>query len=181
MTKKDEIIMIAADLIHEYGYNNIGIKRILDEANIPKGSFYHYFKSKEDLALAVIEFHIENTKIIFNEIDRSIEGLRSFFNIFFMRLEEMEYKRGCPVGNLILELADLGDSYRNKLLEWLKYLEDEIVEILENSEIKERINPRSMASFIVTTFEGAIMKVKLEKTRTAIDEFDYYIFQCLLK
>ncbi|WP_432405391.1 hypothetical protein [Wukongibacter sp. M2B1] len=34
MTKKDEIITIAADLIHEYGYNNIGIKRILDEANI---------------------------------------------------------------------------------------------------------------------------------------------------
>lgn len=181
MTKRDEIIIIAADLIHEHGYNNIGIKKILDEANIPKGSFYHYFKSKEDLALAVIEFHIENTKIIFSGIDRSIEGLRSFFNIFFMKLEELEYKRGCPIGNMILELSDLGESYRNKLLEWLKYLEGEIVDILENSEIKENINPRSMASFIVTSFEGAMMKTKLEKTRVAIDEFDYYIFQCLLK
>lgn len=181
MAKKDEIIIIAANLIHEYGYNNIGIKKILDEANIPKGSFYHYFKSKEDLGIAVIDFHIDNTKLIFNQVDKSIEGIRSFFNVFFMRLEEMEYKRGCPIGNLILELADLKESFREKLLEWLRFLEDEITEILKNSQVKKDIDPRSMASYIVTNFEGAIMKAKLEKNKSAIDEFNYYIFECLLK
>lgn len=181
MTKKDEIISIAADLIHEYGYNNMGIKKILDEANIPKGSFYHYFKSKEDLAISVIDFHIENTKLIFNQVDRSIEGIRSFFNVFFMRLEEMEYKKGCPIGNMILELADLKENFRNKLLEWTRFIEDEIAEILRNSEFKRDIDPISMASYIITNFEGAILKAKLEKNKTPIDEFNYYIFECLLK
>ena len=46
MNKKDEIIFTAARLMHEKGYHNAGIKSILDELNIPKGSFYHYFKSK---------------------------------------------------------------------------------------------------------------------------------------
>lgn len=181
MTKRDEIIVIAANLIHEYGYNNIGIKKILEEANIPKGSFYYYFKSKEDLALAVIEFHIENTKAVFNQVDRSLEGLRDFFNFFFRRLEEMEYKKGCPIGNLILELTDLKESFREKLLEWVKLLEEEITEILKISGFKEEIEPRSLASFIITSFEGAIMKAKLEKNKVPIDEFNYYVFECLLK
>lgn len=181
MTKKDEIIAIAADLVHEYGYNNIGIKKILDEADIPKGSFYHYFKSKEDLALSVIEFHIENTKKLFDQVDRSIDGLNDFFNIFFKRLEGMEYKKGCPIGNLILELADLKESYREKLLEWLEFLEHEITEVLKESELQIKTNPKELASFIISSFEGAIMKAKVQKTRKPLDEFNYFIFRCLLK
>lgn len=181
MAKKSEIVAIAADLIHEYGYNNIGIKKILDEANIPKGSFYHYFQSKEDLALSVIEFHIDNTKKILGQVDRSVEGLRDFFNVFFKRLEEMEYKKGCPIGNLILELADLKESYRDKLLEWLKFLEDEITDILKETELEIKTDPRALASFIISSLEGAIMKAKLEKNNEPIDEFNYYIFECLLR
>lgn len=181
MKKKEEIVSIAAELIHEYGYNNIGIKKILDKADIPKGSFYHYFKSKEDLALCVIEYHIENTKKIFSQFDQSIEGLKVFFDIFFQRLEEMEYKRGCPIGNLILELVDLKESFRIKLLEWNSFLEDEIAKILEKSNVKTEIDYKKMASFIISSFEGAIMKAKLEKTREPIDEFNYYVFEYLLK
>lgn len=181
MAKKSEIVAIAADLIHEYGYNNIGIKKILDEANIPKGSFYHYFQSKEDLALSVIEFHIGNTKNILGQLDRSIEGLHDFFNVFFERLEEMEYKKGCPIGNLILELADLKESYREKLLEWFKFLEDEITDILEETELQTKGNPRALASFIISSFEGAIMKAKLQKNKEPIVEFNHYIFECLLR
>lgn len=180
MAKKSEIVAIAADLIHEYGYNNIGIKKILDEANIPKGSFYHYFQSKEDLALSVIEFHIENTKQILGQVDKSIEGLRDFFNVFFMRLEEMGYKKGCPIGNLILELADLKESYRDKLLEWTKFLEDEITVILKETKPNIDGDPKALASFIISSFEGAIMKAKLQRNKEPIDEFNHYIFECLL-
>lgn len=181
MEKKEEIIAIAANLIHEYGYHNIGIKKILDEADIPKGSFYHYFKSKEDLALCVIEFHIQNTKIWFSQLDQNIDGLRAFFNLFFQKLDEMEYKKGCPIGNLILELADYKESFREKLLEWDNFLSHEICNILKKNDLQNKIEPQKMASFIITNFEGAIMKAKLEKSREPIDAFNYYIFEVLLK
>jgi TetR/AcrR family transcriptional repressor of nem operon len=181
MRKKDEIIAIAAELIHEYGYHNIGIKKILDEASIPKGSFYYYFKSKEDLALCVIEYHIENTKRLFDQVDKSIDGLRDFFDIFFQRLEGMEYKKGCPIGNLILELADVKENFRIKLLQWSEFLEQKICEILQESNLHNNIDPKIMAFFIVLSFEGTIMKAKLEKTRAAIDVFNEYVFEHLLK
>ncbi len=181
MQKKEEIIKIAADLIHAYGYNNLGIKRILDEANIPKGSFYYYFDSKEDLAVSVIEYHIEKTKVVMSQADRSVDGLRGFFTSVFRQLEIVEFKNGCPIGNLILELADLSESIRKKLLKWNEYLENEICNILTHSKLQNKIAPEIMASFIVASFEGAIMKAKLEKSSEPFRSFDYLIFEWLLK
>ena len=88
--KKEEIILIGAELIHEHGYHNVGIKKILDVAQIPKGSFYHYFKSKEDLALCIIDFHINRTKDMFGSIDKTKEGLKVFFDMFFNMLRSMD-------------------------------------------------------------------------------------------
>lgn len=51
MDKRTKIIELCADLIHQYGYNNVGIQKIIEKADIPKGSFYHFFNSKEDLGL----------------------------------------------------------------------------------------------------------------------------------
>jgi TetR/AcrR family transcriptional regulator, transcriptional repressor for nem operon len=62
MTKRDtrsEIIRIGTDLISRQGFNATGIDAVLREAKIPKGSFYHYFKSKEDFGLAVIDHFAE--------------------------------------------------------------------------------------------------------------------------
>ncbi|CAH2213062.1 TetR/AcrR family transcriptional regulator [Tepidibacter aestuarii] len=46
MDKREKIIKISADLFHQYGYSSAGLSTILNKAEVPKGSFYHYFKSK---------------------------------------------------------------------------------------------------------------------------------------
>lgn len=181
MNKKDKIIEIAADLIHEYGYNNIGLKRILDEAQIPKGSFYYYFDSKEDLALNVIDYHIQITKKILDQFEKNVDGLKGFFNFYFEKFYELGYKRGCAIGNLIMELSDLRESFRLKLLKWSMMLESEIYEMLQNSNLDENIDKKSMSSFLVSCFEGVLLKTKVEKDSKAIKEFDYYVFKILLK
>ncbi|PAB59822.1 TetR/AcrR family transcriptional regulator [Anaeromicrobium sediminis] len=176
--KKEEIILIGAELIHEYGYHNVGIKKILDVAQIPKGSFYHYFKSKEDLALCIIDFHINRTKAMFSSVDESKDGLKEFFNMFFNMLRSMDYKKGCPVGNLILELADEKETFRIRLLEWLRFLENGIGHVLKKENIE---SPESKAAFIVATFEGIIMNTKLEKSDKYFKVFHDHIFNDLLK
>lgn len=180
MSKKEKIIEIAADLIHQYGYNNIGLKRILEEAQIPKGSFYYYFQSKEDLALNVIDYHIRFTKHLFNQLEKNYDGLKDFFDFYFAKFYELDYKRGCAIGNLIMELSDLKDSFRLKLLEWTMMLEKEIYEMLKNSNIDESIDKKAMSSFLVSCFEGVLLKTKLEKNQKAINEFNYYVFNILL-
>lgn len=51
---KDRILKVGIDILSKKGYNNVGLKEILALANVPKGSFYHYFKSKEDFGIQVI-------------------------------------------------------------------------------------------------------------------------------
>lgn len=181
VNKKEMIIVAAADMIHQYGYNNVGIKKILDETKIPKGSFYYYFDSKEDLGMNVIEFYINETKKLFSMFDKNITGLKNFFRCYFKKFEEFGCKRGCPIGNLVLELSDINENFRLKLLEWSAFLEKEIYEILKNSDLENNIDAKSFSSFIISNFEGALLKAKLEKSLKPIDEFNYYIFEVLLK
>jgi len=56
-TAKENILLTGARLIHEKGYNNTGLAEILRESGVPKGSFYFYFRNKEDFGLQVIDFY----------------------------------------------------------------------------------------------------------------------------
>jgi AcrR family transcriptional regulator len=62
---RDEIIRIGAQLIHSQGYKATGLQQILDVAGIPKGSFYFYFKSKDDFGCAVIDYFTFTINAIF--------------------------------------------------------------------------------------------------------------------
>jgi TetR/AcrR family transcriptional repressor of nem operon len=78
MTSTDtryHIIQTGADLIGQKGFGATGINGVLTSAGVPKGSFYHYFKSKNDFGLAIIDFFAEeyDAKLdrIFNDTSRS--------------------------------------------------------------------------------------------------------------
>lgn len=177
MSKREALLFTAAKLIHEKGYNNIGIKAILDELNIPKGSFYHYFKSKEELGLSIIDFYIEDTTNCLNQVEKSIKGLNEFFNIFFNRLVTFNMKSGCPVGNLILELSDESESFRLKLLEWYKVLEAWTIEVLEENKISDA---NGKAKALISAFEGAMLLSKLDKDPMHFEVFNKYTFNGIL-
>jgi TetR/AcrR family transcriptional repressor of nem operon len=182
ITKKEQIIVSAAKLINKSGYHHVGINSILKELGIPKGSFYNYFESKEDLAVSIIGYHIQNTKKIFyksTENQHSIEGLKSFFTAYFDSFKDLDYCGGCPIGNLILELSDQSEKVRNELLKWIEFLENEIYQIL-CAESQSSTDLKSLSSFIVSAFEGVIMKAKAEKNSKALDEFHHIIFEVLL-
>lgn len=178
MSKKETLLFTAARLIHEKGYNNIGIKGIVDEANMPKGSFYHYFKSKEELGLSIIDIYIYDTTNCLNKVEKSINGLNEFFNIFFNRLVELSLKRGCPVGNLILELSDENERFRLKLLEWYTILEKWTIEVLEKENIS---NPIEKAKALIAAFEGTMLLSKLDKDDKHFEVFNKFTFNGILE
>lgn len=179
MNKKENIIKIAADLFHKYSYQSVGLSMILKEANIPKGSFYHYFKNKDDLLIEVIHYFIDETISIFNNFSKSVDGLYGFFNAYFKRFEDIGFTRGCPIGNFALELSDVNEDARLCFKEWTTFLEKEIKMILLN-ENYESHEAKSLSSFMVSAFEGALLKAKIEKTKKPLNEFNYYIFGKIL-
>lgn len=178
MNKREAIIMTAARLIHEQGYHHVGIKSILDELSIPKGSFYHYFKSKEDLGLAIIELYIRDTSNGIKQSEKTLEGLNKFFNIFFNRLIELHLKRGCPFGNLIIELSDENESFRLKLKELYTMMTSWITEVLRKESIE---HPEEKAKALFAAFEGTMLTSKLDKDPIHFEIFNQYTFHAIIQ
>ncbi len=177
MDKREAIIFTAARLIHEQGYNKVGLKSILDELSIPKGSFYHYFKSKEDLGLSIIEIYIGDTKTCVEEVEQNLEGLKTFYGIFFDRLKALSLKRGCPVGNLILELSDQNEAFREKLYEWYDLLNSWTEKILIEASVT---NAENKAKALTAAFEGSMMLSKLDKNTVHFDIFNSVTFEAII-
>lgn len=78
-------------------------------------------------------------------------------------------------------MSDTDEIFRLKLLEWSTFLENEIIEILKRVNLISNIDKKTLASFIISSFEGALLKAKLEKNCKPLEEFNYYIFEFLLK
>jgi len=180
MEKREKIISVSSELFHKYGYNSVGLSAILKAVGLPKGSFYYYFSSKEDLLLEVIRYFVNETIALFNSFPKTIQGLFGFFNAYFDRFESMGFTRGCPIGNFALELSDVNENARQCLTSWTQFMENEIEQLLleEKHDAGEAVR---LSSFIVAAFEGAILKAKIEKSKKSLEEFNYVIFKNLLR
>ncbi|TKG91546.1 TetR family transcriptional regulator [Puteibacter caeruleilacunae] len=184
MSKREEIIQKGAMIIHRKGYHNTGIKEILDEVKIPKGSFYFYFKSKQDFGLAVIEFFSKHVTSEFERITQSslspLDGLQRFFTEFLEFFHQSEYQGGCPLGNMALELADDEEIFRQALLDSFNSLTTRIQEKIASSNQSTDDNTGELAQFILFSWEGCIMQMKLQRSNEPIKTFNKIIFSNLL-
>jgi TetR/AcrR family transcriptional repressor of nem operon len=189
-TTRETIIRKGAELIHLRGYHSTGLQEILTSAEIPKGSFYFYFKSKEDFGLAVIDYFTEIIGGFFDKFlkDESVPPFKRFENliIFYENLfKKTNFKLGCPIGNLSLELADENEKFRKKLKLSIGVLTGVIESFLNNArqhgDISEELNVDKTAQFIFHGFEGAVLHMKVLKSIEPLIVFKKYIINYLKK
>ena len=112
----DNILELGTDLILKNGYHKVGLNKILQTANIPKGSFYYYFKSKEDFGLQVVKYYSTNSlKFLSQYLTDEAKDPKERIITFFQDMQNMytakEFKEGCLLGNCSLELSDLSESF----------------------------------------------------------------------
>ncbi len=169
---REGIIRKGAELIHARGYNATGIQQILQVSGIPKGSFYFYFKSKEDFGLAVIDHF---TAMISDDFRRYLNDtaypplrrLERLFEYYQAAFIQTGGALGCPIGNLSLELADANDRLREHLKTVIESLIDQIAFCLEEARrdksLPDSLNSADSARFIFHGFEGAVMHMKVLK------------------
>ncbi|MFH9402660.1 TetR/AcrR family transcriptional regulator [Streptomyces sp. NPDC017638] len=169
---KRKILTVAHALIEQRGYTALGVAEICRAAEVPKGSFYHFFESKESLALAVIDEHWaaeqrDWMRILSSDAD-PLERLRTLF-------EETEGEQragqkscgtvqGCMLGNLSLELSNQADAVRARLQEIFEsqtdMVESVIVEARERGEATVK-DTRATARSVVAQLEGQVLFAKL--------------------
>jgi TetR/AcrR family transcriptional repressor of nem operon len=186
---RTRLIAAGAERIRRQGFNNTGIKDILDAVGVPKGSFYHYFPSKEAFGLAVVEHHMERLGARGRELlDRPelgpLERLRAFFAGLAALQAEQGYAQGCPIGNLAQEMSDLSPAFRERLAVAFRGFTSPITALLAEARdagaLPEGLDPTETAAFIVSAWQGALVAMKVAKNASPFTAFDHMIFDRLL-
>ncbi|UCF82056.1 MAG: TetR family transcriptional regulator C-terminal domain-containing protein [Desulfobacteraceae bacterium] len=186
---KEKILQVGADIIHHKGFNHTGLQEILQAAEVPKGSFYNYFKNKEDFGLQVVDHFVNHfgglAKSVLEDSTISplkrIENLLDFFIDYF---QSEDFARGCPIGNLSQEMGDLSPAFRERL----KYAIDQIAQFYAKTlieaqiagEIPESLDVREAAYFLVSSWHGALMRMKIVKNPHPLKNHKKFIFDFIL-
>ena len=165
-SKKQEIIRISREVIHSKGYQATSVSDIMAATNIGKGQFYHYFQSKHDLGLAVVEDLVKDWEEqliigILNTSDDPVTKLNQMLKWAETSHAEMEIKYGCAMGNLAIEMSAQNEEFRVQIEEffnhWVNSVADILTEMVENHHLDESINPKKNAESIVSMIEGGIL------------------------
>lgn len=192
MTKRDtksELIKAGMELLGTHGYNATGIEAVLKRAGVPKGSFYHHFGSKEEFGLAVIEefaqrFLARLDAFLSDEAMTPCNRLRSFLERGLERLSAHGCSIGSLIGDLGQELAAQNERLRDRLdkvfLSWTERFAACIREGQQAGEIHSSLDPDVAAGFILSGWEGAVLRAKVMKSPQPVREFIDTLFTTVL-
>jgi TetR/AcrR family transcriptional repressor of nem operon len=181
---------ISTEIFTQKGFSSTGLDEIVQRAQVPKGSFYYYFGSKEEFAQEVIRNY---AAYFAKKLDRTLgdttlpplERLRAFLTDATHGVRRFEFKRGCLVGNLGQEMASLQDDFRVLLLavlnQWRERFCDCIAQAQAAGDIATKVEPAALAQFFWSAWEGAVLCAKLEQSTRALDNVATLFLQQMLQ
>ncbi len=185
-----DIIKTGLDLMFLNGYYATGIKEITDSINIPKGSFYNHFKSKEDFGLEVLQYYCDNGVKMYEEplINSNLTPLNRLKHFFVTLMDgyvnSLDYKLGCFMSNFSLELGDTNEKFRKLLDTEFNRCEIIITQCLEEAkqqkEIDKNTDTKTIGAFVLNSWHGALVRMKSTANRKPLDDFFNLTFNQLI-
>ena len=176
----DRLIETGLALFRRNGFEATGIGEILKEADLPKGSFYHYFPSKEAYGLAVADAYHQNqmsfARAILSRGDTpELDRLREFFREAHLIFESMNFSEGCLMCNLSNELGSQNDAFQAALSRYWKELSDEIETCLTRQVMTKlgltHLTPTEAADALLNGWSGALTRMKAERSEVPLTLF----------
>jgi TetR/AcrR family transcriptional regulator, transcriptional repressor for nem operon len=186
---KDDIVQTGLDIILSKGFSATGVEAILKQANVPKGSFYNFFSSKEEFGLAIIDRYVADAVEHFSAIfsDESLpplERVKKGFESRIWRFEDNDCTKGCLLGNLSLEMSDQYERVRERLEQalqgWAKALTTLLLQAQQENAIPKDLDPEMLAENLIASFQGALLRSKVKKSSEPLKNFIYLYFDRFL-
>jgi TetR/AcrR family transcriptional regulator, transcriptional repressor for nem operon len=186
---KDDIVQVGLDIVLSRGFNATGVEAILKQANVPKGSFYNFFSSKEEFALAIIDkFVAERREILYaifaDESLPPLERVKRSFEALIATFEGNNCSKGCLIGNLGQEMSDQFENVRQRLdealQEWTKRLSTLLLQAQQENSIPSGIDAEMLAENLISSFQGALLRSKIKKSLDPLLDFIHLYFDWFL-
>jgi len=187
---RERILEAGLKVMFRKGYVGAGVRDIVAEAPAPQGSFTNHFRSKEEFARAVLDRYFDDLKLLVAETlgDGSRtprQRLKRYLDIITDRLAEAGFSRGCLIGDFSLEAAPQSEMLRTRLAEifaeWRSPFAACIAEGQAVGEIAATFAPAELADFLLSSWEGAILRMKVERSAEPLERFKRIAFFTVFK
>ena len=175
-TTRERLIGTAAELFWKQGYAQTGVNEIIQQAQATSGSFYHFFPTKEDLLLAVVDHVAEifETEVFGPASDAAgtaVERLFAVLEHYRRRLLDSGFVFGSPMGSLAAEVSENHPPVRARLAEiqtaWTERIEGLLVE--SGEPLPGGVDHAAVAGFVISVVEGAVLQARVARS---LDPFD---------
>ena len=173
---RQRIIDSALYLFWLRGYTATGIAEILQRAAANSGSFYHFFKTKEELLLAVLELYLQSLHPVVvapvsERLKDPIERVFGILEFYRGNLLATGCTYGCPIGRLALEIPEeqfrvhkrLADNFDGWTTAIQNFLEDARPRLPRNTDLQ------TLSKFILTVMEGGVMQARAHRDIAPFD------------
>jgi TetR/AcrR family transcriptional repressor of nem operon len=170
---RDKLLDQGVTMLTERGYHGTGLQDLLASVQVPKGSFYNYFPSKEDFGAEVIRHYIEP---FIRQLDESLarpdldalSALKKYFGDLIQELERRRFKGGCLLGNLLGEIGDTNETCLSALREAVHRYRDKLEQGLSKAQregaVRTDLSAAAMADLLADAWQGALLRMKVEQS-----------------
>jgi len=175
-TTRERLIGTAAELFWKQGYAQTGVNEIIQQAQATSGSFYHFFPTKEDLLLAVVDhvaeiFETEVFGPASEAAGNAVERLFAVLERYRQRLLDSGFIFGSPMGSLAAEVSENHPLVHARLVvilaAWTEHIEELLTETGDN--LPANLDRGSLARFVVSAMEGAGLQARVTRNLAPFD------------
>ncbi|OUS40179.1 hypothetical protein A9R00_07355, partial [Oleispira antarctica] len=169
-----------------------GIKQILDEVSVPKGSFYNFFASKEAFVAELIGHYSQD---LLDQLDQfmtgegkdltPIEQLRSIYRYSLKQYASHDFKKSCLVGSIATEISAESEMCRIELEKamsaWLSFFTGIFARAQLQKLVRDDMTPNDIAAVYWAAWEGALIKMKMSADTKPVKRIMELMIETLLK
>jgi TetR/AcrR family transcriptional repressor of nem operon len=179
-TTREKIIASGAQAIIGKSYNAVGLNEILTAAGVPKGSFYHFFKSKEDFGVAVVDYFADKSAehlrtMLRNPSRAPLARLRHWFESARDNLAQNAFRRQWLMAKTALEMGGSSEPIRLAVKDGLDRLRTIIAQCIHEGQVEGGITTRHdaemLADLLLNAWEGVLMRAQLNRDERPIEAF----------
>lgn len=187
---RDHLIDVGLELMHQHGYQATGLSDILKAADVPKGSFYHHFDSKEDFAAAALERYIareaQHAATVLNDSKTlPMTRLKRYFVDLMKVYGQSGRIPGCMMGRFSLEIGAASPQLRKRISTSFAHWQHTIATVLQQAvaqkELPADTDSASLAGFLLNSWEGALLRSQADKSNAPLETFMHYVFDGFLR
>jgi len=187
---RNQILRAGLPVLFRSGYHAASVRDICAAAGAPQGSFTNHFRSKEAFAVEVLNRYFDYLKdmvaaALTDETLTPRQRLRRYLDVITEKLERDRWMIGCLIGDFSLQVSSHSRLLRKRLdsifREWRTLFASCIAAAQTAGEVDSRFDATELAEFLLASWEGAVLRMKVERSPAALERFKTIVFETVFQ